>query len=235
MKSTILLLISLTPALFGEETALELDPAQTQIQFTLSATLHTVHGSFKLRRGAIHYDFASGKCSGEIVIDAQSGNSGNETRDKKMHKSVLESDRYPEIVFLPDHIEGNLSRATIHGAFRIHGSDHETTLALTSVPNGSQIDITTQFVIPYVAWGMKNPSTLFLHVGDKVEIEVRAQGRIQTAAPNAATSVLSDTPPSRYPVPGKSAGMISHTSTPARQFHLLARIEWRNRNWFLWH
>jgi hypothetical protein len=136
----------------------------------------------------VHYDFTTGKCAGEIVIDAQSGNSGSEARDTRMHKNILESDRYPDIVFIPDHVEGALSKASIHGVFRVHGIDHEITMALTGVANGSRMDVTTQFIVPYVSWGMKNPSTLFLRVGDKVNIEVRAQGRIQSSGPNVAAA-----------------------------------------------
>src|SRR5581483_3555043 len=128
MKRLVLVLFAAAAALFGQETIVQLDPAQTNVQFTLSDILHTVHGGFKLKRGFVRYDFATGKASGEIVIDAQSGQSGSEARDKRMHRNILESDRYPEIVFLPDRVEGVLSRARLHGNFRIHGQDHEMTM-----------------------------------------------------------------------------------------------------------
>ena len=182
MKSTILILFSLTAALFGQETVLELDPAQTQVQFTLSDVLHTVRGSFKLKRGTVRYDFATHKSSGEIVIDAQSGDSGSSARDKRMHKNILESDRYPEIAFVPDHVDGTLAKASVHGAFRIHGQDHEMTLMVATSPAGDHLNVVTGFSIPYVAWGMKNPSTLFLRVGDKVNIDVHAVGQAHLAA-----------------------------------------------------
>jgi polyisoprenoid-binding protein YceI len=165
--------------LFGQEALLELDPTQTQVQFTLNDVLHTVKGSFKLTRGTIHYDFATGKSSGEIVIDARSGESGNEARDKRMHKSILESDRYPEIAFVPDRVEGTLAKANVHGVFRIHGAGHELTVAVNAVQGGDKVDVTTQFVVPYVEWGMKNPSTLFLRCSDKVNIDLHAVGRMQ--------------------------------------------------------
>src|SRR5579863_5910135 len=99
MNSTILIFLTLATALLGQETVLELNPAQTRVEFTLSDVLHTVHGSFKLKRGTVRYELATGKCSGEIVIDARSGDSGSEARDKRMHKNILESDRFPDIVF----------------------------------------------------------------------------------------------------------------------------------------
>ena len=37
----------------------------------------------------------------------------------------------------------------------------------------------THFAIPYVQWGMKNPSTLFLRVNDKVMIDLQVVGRLK--------------------------------------------------------
>jgi polyisoprenoid-binding protein YceI len=141
--------------------------------------LHTVEGSFKLTRGTVRYDFATGKASGEIVIDARSGQSGNDSRDKKMHKTILESERYPEIAFVPDRVEGTPANANLHGIFRIHGTSHELTMTVKGQPTGDRLDVIAQFVVPYLEWGIKNPSTLFLRVGDKVNIDVHGMGRMQ--------------------------------------------------------
>jgi hypothetical protein len=167
----------------AQETALALDPAQTKVEFTLSDILHTVHGAFKLKRGTIRYDFASGKAAGEIVIDAQSGQSGSQARDQRMHKNILESDRFPEISFVPDRVSGVLSNATVHGTFRVHGKDHEMTMLVEAVPAGKGMEVKTQFVVPYVAWGMKNPSTFILRVGETVTINVHAIGLVQLDLP----------------------------------------------------
>ncbi len=142
----------------------------------------------------MHYDFASGKCSGAIVIDAQSGDSGSQARDKRMHHNILESDRYPDIVFTPDHVDGALSKANIHGVFRIHGKDHEMTILVEATPAGNALDVTTHFAVPYVQWGMKNPSTLFLRVGDQVTIDVKAKGRIQPGQLTGAVGASSAAP-----------------------------------------
>src|ERR1700723_3868242 len=83
----------------GQEIAFNLDPAKTTVQFTLGASLHTVHGNFKLKRGAIRFDPATGKIGGEVVVDATSGESGSEGRDRRMHTQILDSARYPDIVF----------------------------------------------------------------------------------------------------------------------------------------
>jgi hypothetical protein len=42
-----------------------------------------VEGAFLLKRGAIHFDPATGKASGEVVFDAASGKTGNKSGDHK--------------------------------------------------------------------------------------------------------------------------------------------------------
>ncbi len=160
-------------------TIFDADPSQTEIKFTLPSTLHTVHGSFKLKRGSIQLDPEAGRASGEIVIDLASGESGNGSRDKRMHKEILESSKYPEAVFTADRMEGRIaaqgaSEIDVHGTFRIHGADHELTLHVQVQASGNQYVAVTHFTIPYVQWGMKNPSNFLLKVNDKVEVEVRA-------------------------------------------------------------
>jgi len=167
----------------AQDTTLELDPANTQIAFTLAATLHTVHGTFKLKGGTIHFNPATGSASGIVVVDATSGDTGNKGRDHKMHQEVLESQRYPEITFTPTKLSGKVelqgdSTVEVDGAFRLHGADHPITLILPVQTKGNTLSVRTHIVIPYVAWGLKNPSTFLLHVGDKVEVDVTAAGKL---------------------------------------------------------
>jgi polyisoprenoid-binding protein YceI len=154
------------------------DPAQTKVEFTLPSLLHTVHGSFHLKRGALAFDPQSGKASGELVVDAASGESGSPARDKRMNGSILESAKYPEITFRPDRVEGKVapegkSEVQVHGLFAIHGVEHEILVPATVDVNGGRYTVAAAFEIPYVKWGMKNPSTLMLRVSDKVEITIQ--------------------------------------------------------------
>src|SRR5438067_1613725 len=95
MRVLLLLLFISLPALCAEQTVL-LTPENTNIEWTLSDPLHTVHGTFRLKRGSISFDTATGSASGEVVVDVTSGESGSGARDGRMHKSVLESAKYPE-------------------------------------------------------------------------------------------------------------------------------------------
>lgn len=168
----------------AQPTVLELDPAQTRIEFTLGASLHTVHGSFRLKQGTIRFDPATGKAGGQIVVDATSGNSGNGSRDGKMHKSIIESARYPEIAFTPDSVTGALTgpgpwHVQVHGSFRIHGAEHKLVLPVEVRVGPDRFTASFSLAVPYVKWGMKNPSTFLLRVDEQVGIEIHAAGRVR--------------------------------------------------------
>ena len=167
---------------------LELDPANSRIEFTVAATLHTVHGTFALKHGTVLFNPSSGAASGLVVVDATSGDSGNSGRDHKMHAEILESQRYPEITFTPTKMTGKVelqreSSVQVEGILKLHGSDHEMTLTLPVQTKGNSLSARTHIAIPYVEWGLKNPSTFLLHVGDKVEVEVTAVGKFQETHP----------------------------------------------------
>jgi len=162
---------------------LELDPAQTHIEFTVPDVLRTVHGTFKLKSGTIRFKPATGEASGLVVMDVASGESDNVSLDRKMHKEVLESRKYPEATFTPMEVVGRLepqgeSPLQLSGIFKLHGKEHDLNLATTVSRSGDQFTASTHFLIPYVDWGLKNPSSLFLRVGSQVEIYVKAAGRI---------------------------------------------------------
>lgn len=162
---------------------LNLDPARTQITFTLGATFHTVEGSFKLKSGAIQFNPANGEASGNVVVDATSGESGNTSRDQKMHKSVLESQNYSEIVFVPERVQGPVSlsgdsHVQIQGLVKLHGSQHEITIPADIQITGAQLTANLHFAIPYVEWGLKDPSTFVLRVEKKVDVAIRVAGSL---------------------------------------------------------
>ncbi|MGA9799141.1 MAG: YceI family protein [Terriglobales bacterium] len=169
--------------LHSREIDLNFAPAKTNIDFTLGDILHTVHGSFNLKRGTVHFDPATNTIRGEILVDAASGHSGSDGRDKRMQNEVLESSHYPDIVFQPDHVEGRVadmgvSTIQVHGIFSIHGAAHEITIPVQVEMAPGQWTATSHFAVPYVAWGMKNPSTFVLRVSQSVDIEIRATGEM---------------------------------------------------------
>jgi polyisoprenoid-binding protein YceI len=179
--------LSLASRAVAQDVVLDFDPGQTQVSFTLGDVLHTVHGTFKLKRGMVKFDPATGHAGGLVVIDATSGDSGSHTRDHKMHKDVLESAQYPEITFTPQQVQGQVPpqgdcKVRVLGTFTMHGASHPLALVVQAHLAGEQLTADTQFTIPYVSWGLKNPSTLFLRVNDSVDIAIHAAAHIQHAA-----------------------------------------------------
>src|SRR5579872_1364733 len=162
---------------------LELDPSKTLVEFKLGGSLHTTHGKFQMRRGTIKADSRSGNAEGMIVIDATSGDSGDSMRDNRMKDDVLETDLYPEITFAPRHIYGHLEggggfNAKIEGSLKLHGVEHLIMIDAQGTFSDDTIIATAHFSVPYVQWGLKDPSVLFLTVAKEVEIDIATAGRI---------------------------------------------------------
>lgn len=179
----ILCALTFSASVQAQSVTLNLDAAQTKITFTLGATFHTVEGSFKLQSGTIQFNPATGEASGEVVVDATSGESGNNSRDRKMHKSVLESQNYPEIVFVPERIQCQVSLSgeshiQIQGLVKLHGSQHEIALPADIQVTGDQLTANLHFAVPYVQWGLKDPSTFILRVDKTVNIIIHAVGSL---------------------------------------------------------
>jgi polyisoprenoid-binding protein YceI len=169
------------------EIVLGIDPVQSKVHWMLESTVHTVHGSFAFNKGTLRVETSTGKASGEIVVDATSGNSGNDSRDKKMHNEVLESGRYAEVIFRPNRVEGKITpqgkfTVQVHGLFVLHGSEHELTVPVQAEFAGDHWTASAKFNVPFIDWGLKNPSNFFLKVNHAVEIELEMKGSLQGAA-----------------------------------------------------
>jgi polyisoprenoid-binding protein YceI len=118
------------------------------------------------------------------VVDAASGDSDNPTRDHKMHAEVLESQRYPEIVFVPLQVRGQVvpegvSTVEVDGTLTLHGASHPLTVTAVVRTTGEHFTISSSFRVPYVQWGMRDPSTFILPVGKQAKILLEVAGRVR--------------------------------------------------------
>ena len=121
--------------------------------------------------------------SGEVVVDAISADTGNTKRDKKMHAKVLRSAEHSRILLRPHRLEGNLATAgpsevTLHGDMVILGQPHEVHIPLRIEVIDGRFTAEADFEIPYVDWGLDDPSTFVLWVAKVVEVKVVAKGSI---------------------------------------------------------
>jgi polyisoprenoid-binding protein YceI len=160
------------------------DPAASSITFTLDAALHEVHGCFALEAASITFDPTTGEASGRIEIDAASGSTDNPKRDRKMHQSVLESARFPSIVLDVDGLVGPFqptgdSAVELTGTLQLHGTPHAVKIPAQVHVEDGRLTGTATLTIPYVEWGLKDPSVFVLRVAKHVTVALNVSGVIE--------------------------------------------------------
>jgi polyisoprenoid-binding protein YceI len=160
---------------------LHLEPSDTSVVFELGTTFHKVHGTMQVIEADIRFDPSAGTISGRVVVDAASALTDNKKRDRKMHQEVLESEHYPEIIFLPRGFKGELRRdgvsdIQLFGTIEIHGSAHEVQIPAQIRVSGDSITGTARFTVPYIEWGMKDPSMFIFRVKKEVDILLSFSG-----------------------------------------------------------
>lgn len=163
---------------------LAVQPDAAAVHFLLDATLHKVEGTAILSLAEMTLDPATGAAEGRFVVDATSLETGNRRRDREMHRKVLESETYPEIVFRPERIGGTLPPAgafeiELEGTLELQGAEHARTLLVRGERDGDRIEATAGFTIPYVAWGLRDPSKLVLRVAKQVEVEIELAAELE--------------------------------------------------------
>ncbi len=189
LMTTMLLVAVVAPGLAAER-VLMLSPEKTEITFSLEATGENVLGHLSLSEGEIRFDPETGIASGKVVVDALHADTGNKKRDKKMHKKVLESESYPLIEFTPTSIEGVVatdgpSDPVLHGNVRLLGQDHTLDLQAHVEADGQTLSFETDFEIPFVDWGLHDPSFLVLRVAKVVTVSIDAEGLLRGGALDA--------------------------------------------------
>jgi polyisoprenoid-binding protein YceI len=178
---TALLLCPLTA--WAEPLVLRLLPDRTSLTFTVKATGHSIDGAIALASGEIRFDTDTGAASGEVTIDLRRAGTGNRLRDHEMHSSVLESEHYPVATFRPSRVVGSFARSgsselMLAGILGFHGVDHSLTVPVQVVVAGDSVVAATAIDIPYVAWGLRNPSLLFLRVAPIATVNLKTEGTL---------------------------------------------------------
>lgn len=175
----------------AEERLLVLDPAQSEIAFDLPATGHDVHGVFVLRDGEIRFDSDTGAASGEIRVELAGGETGNGSRDRTMREDVLEAEKFPFARFEVRRVAGELaeqgsSKIRLGGVFDLHGSQHPLEVEAEVRREAGRLVADVTFPVPFVEWGMKDPSIFFLRVDKTVSVKVHAVGSLEAAPARVA-------------------------------------------------
>ena len=158
----------------------------SQIAFTLGGSGHHVQGTFHVQSGSIDFDLSAQKISGSVVVAASSGNSGEPSRDKKMNSEVLETGRFDQVTFAPSSYQGTIapsgdSTIQVSGTFNLHGTSHDITVPMQIHIAGTELVAKGHFTVPYVKWGLKDPSIFILKVAKEVDIDMTLNGQLSPA------------------------------------------------------
>lgn len=164
------------------QTHFRIDPDKSQVQFSLGGA-HEVDGQFHVSPGDIRFDQKTGEMQGTVLVEAGSGSSDNKSRDKKMTKDELKAEMFPTITFAPRQFTGVLndsgdSTLQVQGTFMLIGKPHDITIPMTVHMDSSQCTAKGSFTIPYVEWGMKDPSMFMLKESKEVKISLTFSGTL---------------------------------------------------------
>jgi polyisoprenoid-binding protein YceI len=196
--ATALTVLAAAEVAAAAEMVLHLDPEATRVSFDLPATGHDVHGDVGGASGDLRFDPATGLASGEVVVVLGAAVTGSNSRDKTMHQEVLESVAFPTATLTAQAIEGPLavpgdSTVTLVGTLKLHGADHPVRLPAKLHVEGEKLSGTATLEVPFKAWGMKDPSILFLRVADQVHVGLTIAGSLEQV-PAPAEPVAEATP-----------------------------------------
>jgi polyisoprenoid-binding protein YceI len=144
-----------------------------------------VDGTFHVQSGSVDFDRGAQTISGLVVVAAGSGDSGEPSRDKKMNSDVLDVAHFAVISFAPKSYQGTVaasgdSTIQVTGVFTLHGTPHDLTVPMQIHIDGTTLMAKTHFAVPYVQWGLKDPSIFILKVAKVVDIDLTLEGSLSS-------------------------------------------------------
>ena len=185
MKSFAVLALAVlfAPASLAQHQTFVVNPDASEVKITLKTTHELVNGSFHVQSGSIEFDRGTPKMLGSVVVLAGSGKTGNDSRDKKMNKDILKVEQYATVSFEPKTYTGAIalsgdSTIQVTGVFTLLGTPHEITIPILVHLEGTTATAKAHFVVPYVQWGLKNPSFLVWKAESDVAIDLFLAGRL---------------------------------------------------------
>jgi hypothetical protein len=100
-----------------------------------------------------------------------------------MNREILKVDQYTTVSFAPKTYSGTIapsgdSTIQVSGVFTLLGYPHDLTIPMQIHIDGSKATASAQFVVPYVGWGLKNPSFMFWKAENDVAIDLSLVGQV---------------------------------------------------------
>jgi polyisoprenoid-binding protein YceI len=175
--------LAIAPAALAQHQVFVVNSDTSQVAFALAGTGHHVQGTFHVQSGTIDFNPGAQKVSGSVVVAAGSGNSGEPSRDKKMNSDVLDTAHFTEVTFVLSSYSGTIapsgdSTIQVSGIFTLHGTPHDLTVPMQIHIDGASLTTKGHFTVPYVKWGLKDPSIFVLKVAKEVDIDLTLNGHL---------------------------------------------------------
>jgi polyisoprenoid-binding protein YceI len=177
------LAVILAPAALAQHQTFAVNPDASEVKMTLNTTHEVVNGTFHIQSGSIEFDRSNPKMSGSVDVLGGSGKTGNDSRDKKMKKDILKVDQFATVSFAPKTYNGTIaasgdSTIQVSGVFTLLGTAHDLTIPMEIHLDGAKATAKAHLVVPYVQWGLKNPSFLFWKAENDVAIDLNLAGQV---------------------------------------------------------
>ena len=177
------LALALGPTALCQHQTFAVNPDTSEVRMKLNTTHEVVYGTFHIQSGSIDFDRSGGRIAGQVIVAAGSGKTGNGSRDKKMDKDILKVDQYTTVSFSPKAYTGTIapsgdSTIQVEGVFTLLSTPHDLTIPMQVHIDGSKATVKAAFTVPYVQWGLKNPSFLIWKAENDVAIDLNLAGRV---------------------------------------------------------
>jgi polyisoprenoid-binding protein YceI len=177
------LAVLLAPVALPQQQTFVANPDASEVKMTLKTTREVVNGTFHIQSGSLQFDRSAAKISGSVVVLAGSGKTGNGLRDKKMNKDILEVEQHATVSFEPKSYAGTIapsgdSAIQVTGILTLLGTPHDITIPILVHLEGTTATAKAHFVVPYIQWGLKDPSFLFWKADKDVAIDLSLTGRL---------------------------------------------------------
>ena len=95
----------------------------------------------------------------------------------------MKAQTYPTVTFAPTKFSGQVkesgdSTGQVDGTFTLIGQAHPISVPMNVHTEGDRFSATGEFTIPYVDWGMKDPSWFVLKVEKQVKVQLKLSGTV---------------------------------------------------------
>jgi len=173
----------MAPLASAQHQTFTVSPDTSEVKITLNTTHEVVHGAFHVQAGSVEFDGNDSRMSGSVIVSAGSGNTGNGSRDKRMNKEILKVEQYTSISFAPVSYTGAIapsgdSMIQVTGTFKLLDVPHQITVPMAVHIEWPTATAKTHFSIPYVQWGLKDPSLLFWRADKDVSLDLTLTGQL---------------------------------------------------------